>query len=599
MDIPDFSRLKTQFEKTSFYKLYKAPAMAAFVDDFKSKLRRRIRKHNSDIADAIVGAEVLPEGRVALALVLPQEATRADEPLFLLVSQWGEKTAKIREAVEKQVNRAVDEGCHRKSEDYRGVTIVTMIKELPPRQVPDRSRHTPEGVDEPPMKTVQPPPKKMHYCFINDCLIASDSIEVLKFAVAHVNGVASPTLAGDADFTATVQALKPDRDITLYVNVKQIVRTLAADDASGKAKTAISNLGLENVTSLGCHIGVGRSPRSSFRGKALLKINGAKKGVCRMLEAESAAIKPPRFIPQSTCAATFYNLNIRQAYDELVKILTSFSPQAAAMMFMPLPTSGSPDEPGLKIKDDIIDHLGSQILFAQSINKPFSADSRPTESIVAVAVNNRRALEKSLSLVHDKMIAPNNPQARRELLGHTIYLLKLPGFPFLRPGRTPMQGPAAPAAPQMPTMAFSVTDTHLIFGVESSVERAIRTLSSAGAPSISSTRWFASVRSALPSVVGLASVQDNAASSELSWRIMKENAKTKNAHKGPGMHMGVGISSSLNLVFSQAGLDLFDFSLLPDFETVRRYFGLSASYGVSRPDGFFFEFKYLTPSASD
>jgi hypothetical protein len=197
------------------------------------------------------------------------------------------------------------------------------------------------------------------------------------------------------------------------------------------------------------------------------------------------------------------------------------------------------------------------------------------------------------------MIALNNPQARRELLGHTIYLVKLPGFPFFRPGRTPMQGPAAPAAPQMPTMAFTVTDTHLIFGVESSVERAIRTLSSAGAPSIASTGWFASVRSALPSVVGLASVQDNTASSELSWRMMKESAKTKSPRQRPGMNMGVGVSSSLNLVFSQAGLDLFDFNLLPEFEAVRRYFGLSASYGVSRPDGFFFEFKYLTPPASD
>jgi hypothetical protein len=46
------------------------------------------------------------------------------------------------------------------------------------------------------------------------------------------------------------------------------------------------------------------------------------------------------------------------------------------------------------------------------------------------------------------------------------------------------------------------------------------------------------------------------------------------------------------------GLDLFDFGLLPDFDAVRKYFGLSAGYGISRADGFFFEFKYLSSTRS-
>jgi hypothetical protein len=39
--------------------------------------------------------------------------------------------------------------------------------------------------------------------------------------------------------------------------------------------------------------------------------------------------------------------------------------------------------------------------------------------------------------------------------------------------------------------------------------------------------------------------------------------------------------------------DLFDAKLLPDFELVRKYFAPSAFYGTTRPDGFFFELKYL------
>ena len=62
--------------------------------------------------------------------------------------------------------------------------------------------------------------------------------------------------------------------------------------------------------------------------------------------------------------------------------------------------------------------------------------------------------------------------------------------------------------------------------------------------------------------------------------------------------------SSVTLSVGTGGIDalfggadaLFDFSLLPDFDKVRKYFGLSAAYGTSRPDGFFFEIKILEPT---
>jgi hypothetical protein len=291
-------------------------------------------------------------------------------------------------------------------------------------------------------------------------------------------------------------------------------------------------------------------------------------------------------------------LNIKKAFEELGNILNSFSPKSAAWMYTPLPTSTSPDEPGLRIKQDIIDHLGSQIIIAQSVNKPFSTDSKPTQSIVALAVNNRKELEKSLSVLHSKLIAANRPDMRRDLLGHTIYLVALPGLPFFRPGVAPMQGPTGPQMPQPPTMAFTLTDTHLILGAEAAVERAIRTLNSGSTAPVDSAKWFTSAKSAIPSTAGLVSLQDHEAASELTWKMVKENASGSPTDSGRA-GVAVGMNSSFDLIFSQAGLNLFDFALLPDFDAVRKYFGLSASYGVSRPDGFFFEFKYLTPTKSD
>jgi len=596
-DVHDFSQLKQQFEKTSIYKFYKDPAMADFVENVKSKWREKMQQRNeNDIFKAVVDENILPQGRVAFALVLNKQAIDVNEPMALFITQWGQNTSKIKEAVDKAVKKAIEDGLHQSSEDYRGINIKTIIAE--------GSSRLGYGFSS-----------KLSYCFFDDCLIGSEDIEVLKFVIAHIKGATSPTLASDSDYNASVASVGPYQDIVFYINIKQIIKTATAEDSSADTKSIITNLGLDNVASAGGSIGFARRPGCSASGKAFLKIDGLKKGICKMLDMESAALRAPRFIPQSVYSLMFLNLNVSKAYSEFVNILNSFSPEAAAVMYVPLLPDSPDGQPGVQLKRDIIDHLGSQVIIAQSLDKPFSDTSTPPEGLFALAANNPKSLEKSLSTLHSKFIAADNPDAKRELLGHTIYLLDFSALlPAFSPGeRTPMQKPADSAArlqpcdslqdeqvpPKMPTLAFTVTDTHLIFGLESTVERAVRTLSSSEAVSLSSAKWFTSAKSAIePSVVGLACLEDNSTWGEFFWWLMEQTKKTKD--EDSSLSVGVKMDSSSlfpHMMLSQAGL--FDTGLLPSFDVVRKYFGLTALYGLSTADGFFFEFNYLNPTATE
>jgi hypothetical protein len=580
IDIHDLGRLKKQLEETNFYKLYKDPAMASFFEDIKTKLKEESRNPDNKPLRFLANVDKLPEGRIALAVIL-NERLKKTKDSFLLITQWGQNINKIKEAMDKKIKNSIEEGEHRKTEDYRGVDITTIINSSS---------------------------KAMNFCFIEDCLIASKDTEVLKFVIAHVKGAESPTLTDDADYSATMRAvnLQNAEQINCFVNIKQIIKTTINTDTEGKVKTTIENLGLDNVASFGLSIGPGALPASPSRsssGKAFLRIRGQKKGISKMLEVESAPIRTPRFISNSAYAVSFVNLNINNAYNELGKILSSFSPQLAAIMYMPLIPASAQGEPPVQIKTGIIDHLGSQIIIAQSINEPGSeADiTGPETTVIAIAIQNRRALEKTLSLLHSKILAANKPEASRQLLGHTIYLLDFQGFlpGLISPPTKPMQNATGQAMPTMPKFAFTVTDTHLIFSKESAVEKAIRTLSSTQNVSVDSSRWFNIAKSSIPSLVGLVTLQNDTASGEYIWsQIRKLTQKTKNQVKDKGIKMGVGIrpgSSFPEIMFSQAGAQLFDFSLLPEFDEVKKYFGLFTFYGISNPDGFFFEFKYLNP----
>ena len=594
VDIDNFSQLKAQFEKTVLYKFYKDPAMKPFFDDLKAKWQKKKDEAGNELFKIATEANVLPAGRLAVALVLDEKAKDSNTPPVVFVSQWGQNIDKVKEAVGKLVEKSVEKGARRESEEYRGVTITTIT---------------------------QQPSKGLCFCFMDDVLAGSMSPDVLKFVIAQVKGAGSPTLGDDGDYNTTLRALGQagPGQVGFYVNIKQIVKASLAEDADGQAKAIVNNLGLTNVTSFGGLIDVAGGPGNTSFGKALLKIDGEKKGVCKLLEVESVPLRIPQFVSTSASAVSVFNLNIPKAYAELGNILTGFSPPMAAMLNMPLLPPGQQGEPGLQLKADVIDYLGSQIVMAQSIRKPDAAASAAgpagapplaaPQTLVAIAISNRNALEKSLSTLHSKMLAPGNPDAQRQLLGHTIYTVDVSGFlPFLGGAgqRTPMAGAApgqpGPAMPKDPPLAFTVTDTYLVLGGESTVEQAIRALGGGGAESIESVKWFRQAKASLPSVVGLAGLQNSAASGEVFWSAMRQAQKQgRAADKEQRTQIGAGVNSASllpNLMFSQGGQEMFDFSLLPEFETVRKYFGSSVSYGISRPDGFFFEFKYLNPESA-
>ena len=574
VDISDFNQLMAKFEKCSVYKLYRDPAMAAFAANLTGKVREKIQKDKDSFVRNILDANVMPAGRVAFAMTVGGQ----QEPPMVLISQWGRDAGRIKEAVEKMAAKEIEGGARRGIESYRDVNIVTLTTDAAPGEPAGRGSDANPGQE----KTV--------YCFIDDCLVIGSDTEVVKFVVAQMKGTGASSLAGDMDYVVTMGAVGPYHDVDVYVNLKQMIRRISDEDKSGQSQMEMANLGFDGVTGLGFSLGIAPDADSSIRGKAFLKTGGLRKGILKMLETRSEPVRPPRFVSSLACSVGFLNIDIKRAYDELCSIIYGFEPAAAMALQQPIPGSGAEGEPGVSLRPDIIEYLGSEIVIAQSINKPFSTSSVPTDTFIAVAVNNRSGLERSLSLLHKRLIVPNNPEPTRELLGHTIYLLGPVGVPILG-GSVPMAEAGPRAVPPPVRLAFTITDTHLIFGQEPAVERAIRTLGGAQSEPISSARWFNAAKSAVPSVVGWAGFEDNSASGELLWWMLKEGAKTRHAD----MSMGPAAA-----VF--AGPDMWnfaDFGLLPEFETVRKYFGLSAYYGVSRSDGFFFEFKYLNPQSRD
>ncbi len=601
IEFEDFRVFKDQYERTTLCRLCKDPVMKSFVDDFQTNLRDMIDKDGDSFQKAIFDIGQLPQGRVAFALVLnPQQAATAgqDSGSLLAITQWGEGIEKVRQAADKILASASEKGARVQKDDYRGLTITTIDKG---------------------------PDKALSYSIDGDCLMVSSDPEVLKFTIAHLKGATSATLADESDYLNAGKALAPysQGHIAAFVNIKHIINTQLPAANAGQIKGIIAGLGLDNVVSLALKLGPGdlsSSPGAYSYGKVFLRIDGAKKGICKILEFDSAPVTMPQFIPADVLSIALFNIDLKGAFDELYKIAATFSPQAGALLNMPLLPPSPQGDPGVTLKSNIIAHLGSQILVAQSANKNLptgpDSDASPidTTEMLAIALSNRSELERSISRLHAEFIQAGQSQSKRDLLGHTMYLIDLsafvptagqpasysspsnllglfsPGAMQLPPG-SPETGPSAPSVPA-PKMALTFTDTHLVFGPETAVERAIRTLEAPAAESLARTTWFTKAKSQVPSVVGMAGFEDNAASGEILWKMLKQLGEQQSKTESSDSSIGFKIGPNLMLPTGNV-TKLFNFKLLPEFEAVRKYFGLSATYGVSRPDGFLMDLKYI------
>jgi hypothetical protein len=557
IDIDNYGRLKEQFDKTSVYRFYKEPEMAAFVENAKTKWRDSLKEMDeNNMFKAIFETDVEPQGRLALAWVPDEQPKDANQMPVIVITQWGPNIDKIKETVAGVMEKNIEMGGHiAPSEDFRGVTIETAVDE----------KDTP-----------------LSFCFIDDCFISSLSLETLRFIIAQLKGASTPTLAEDPDYSATMRAVGPDSSLTLFVNIKQSMKMAVAEDSKGHFQAALTSLGLDNVSSLGASLELAKEPRTPYSIKALLKINGSKKGLCKIFDADPAPLRLPSFIPADVYRLSVLNLDAKKTYDELSSVLTAFGPAAASILYNPLVPASPDGRPAIMLKEDVINHLGDQVVVAQSLKKPFPENQFPAEYIIAIATTNRSALEKSLAAWHSAKIAPDDPDAKRELLGHTLYLIKPGRIPLFQGpgGARPMVEEQPKPAITIPTLAFTVTDTHLICGLESSVEKAVRT--SRTGDSLSDARWFSLAKAALPPRTGMVSLEDTRATFEFLWWLMKQS------RKDPG---AAGLAApTASYIFSD--LDL-DFTLLPDFEKVSKYFGLTASYVISRDDGFYMELTGL------
>lgn len=602
--VSNVNDIRAKFKKLSAYGLYKEPAMQQFIRPVEKKIRELIDEKLKEAWEEI-GMEnppeklPIPEGQVTMGMrMLVKKVMRRtivdwndDGPIYKMVeveeptpeiivlAEMGESMEAAKAIITKAVEKAVDKGSKRAEETIRGVKVITLSE---PRKNDDD--------DDAPVSNSDP----LIYAIKGKTIILSSSMDMMKHVLVRMSGGEVGNLADDAGYRRVTKKLGP-ADVTFFISGKAIVNLIKASsgtDEAGEMDKVIRALGLDNFVGLGATISIAPKPTEEMKLKLFACTRGEKRGILAMLAPQSMSTKPNKLLTKGLSAFFVANYDFGKIFDQIAVITLAINGQdinkgAQDAMVM---TGGKPGEEGGKppvnLRKDVLAQMSGPVVVTNRIDKPFT-DADSSKTLLAVGARDRVVLDTALGRIHDAFIAQGDKDLRRELRNITMYMM--PGSPLAMMVPFPMGGGREMSA-------FAVPGNHFVFGSVGIVEQFIRSLNRKNVQNIATDPMYQYASRYLPAQASMFFYQNGQISTEAAWVQVKEAAKKQAAKAKDDQsddEFEMHVSGNPMFTMVEGLKEHCDFTMLPDFSAVKKYFGPSVGYIIGVEDGIYGEITSL------
>lgn len=594
ISVESIKDLQAALEKTSLYRFYKDPAIQQVVGPAEKKIRAQLDTTLKDFwreakMDNPPEQIPYPEGRVifGLSLVAPpkpvdtntppspsagnqdddseegdEEETDAGPPVqvrMVLLADMGSRAAQARQVVQALVTNVI------------GVKGALQKKEV--AGIPMDIAVPPEGVDAPQL------------CFgFKDTwlLVTADETNRLDFteAVARRVGRTLPDGLGDKPGLRAAAQTLGAAHVFAFLNPDALKAFLKSSmDDKGAFDRIVKSLGLANITSVAIAARIAEDRSQDMSAKILVGIQGTPTGLPALLVPASGSLNVnERLLTRDAVGFVCANYEPARLFDDLNKIVQDAVYQDLNMIAQAglAATAGDGGQPPVQLRDDVLAQLGAPLLVTWKMDRPYKPGS-PFKFLLALPVRDGGRLEAAVGRIH-KAFLGSDPKSCRELLGHTLYLLSQPG--------------ADPTGTRQ--MALSVAGDHLVFGPVDEVEQALRALQKEPQDSLASDPMFRAARERLPSQAALYVYRNDRLSGELGWAVFQEMVRNFGAFLEKEAQANTPQDRVDKVVLP--ALQSIDWSQLPDFKTVEKYWGTTVGFLQRRPEGLYWESTAFKPA---
>jgi hypothetical protein len=583
LTVPDFSAVRVSSQQSPEYLLWSDPAMKPFHDDFMAKWDSKVlapleQSLGVDVSDYLP----LLQGQLTFAITQNGwDGADSTTPAMLLLLDAKDKSDLLAAHLADLNQKWKDSGRPVRTMTLQDIkfSVVTFTSNAP--AMPFAPAHGASGASS---------PMTLYVGQYKSLLIAGTSVKAVESVAAHLNGGANPSLLQNAQFAA--DQLSQFHNAPLYYgwfNAKTFFNVLSQiqppDSASqlpfswNSLLLASGFMGLKSVSF---------SYRESHDGAEyeffVAAPESTRQGILKMVATAPKDANPPPFVPADAMKFWRWRVDGQKSWSELEKTLGTVSPTVLASLnsiFAMANATAQQKNPNFDLRKDLIENLGDDWMsFAKASAGNSLEDMRSQPSLFLFAANNADQAVLAIETVAGMSGQGSSPQVR-EFLGRKIYTIPLPSRRYSANG-TPASSSSLYCATSGGYVAIT-TDVSMIESYLRSDDGKTKPLSQI--PGLVDAAQHVGGMSS-----GLFGYEDQRESARMLLSALKSDPATGSAMLEP--------LSELPFAPPGGGFnDLMNFSLLPDYGAISKYFTFTVFGGSTTSDGFDYKFFQPRPPA--
>ncbi len=582
---PDWARAGLFWSNAPYARLWQDPGLRPFKDKFLEKFTDGVIKPlEQNLGIKFSDYDGLAQGQVTFAVVPVTPKNKTDDPVSpILVMDTKDHAGQLKTNLAQVIKKWAGAGKPMKSLKIRETDFTTLF--VSPGDL-SWSRIFPGAKPaEPPDDAAKPATNKFEITLgqSGSLLLVSDSTGAIDKILSRQAGGMVPPLEESPAFQADYGARLRESPFYVWLNTKALMEHLAEppaeadDDAATNAFRRgkfLSATGLMNLVSasLSCK----HYPDGDCAQFFLAVPEDKRPALLNIFAADAKDSSPPSFVPADAVKFCRWRLNIARSWKTLESTLSDLvSPQIVAQVNMLFRFAGKDKDEHYDLKSELLNNLGDDIIsYAKAPKANTLADLKSPPTLYLLASPNPDKLAAALKVL---LAIPfqGAPITDHEFLGRKIFT-----------AAPPSTGAAAAAS----GLSFSASGGCVaLSGDTGMLEEYLRSSGGKGKALMDMPGLADAAQRAGGMQTGLFGFENGNQSMRPVWDVLRKKPLTVRDILGVPLPPAAG-GDQVDSLRQWA-----DFSLLPSFDTVSKYFYFSVYTGSFSPDGFALKIFMPTP----
>jgi hypothetical protein len=583
---PDWSKACIFMTNAPYARLWRDPAMKPFADKFIDKLTSTaIKPAEQSLGLKFSDYQGLFQGQVTFALlpITPKDNTESHLAGLLLVDVK-DHADQLKTNLAQISKKWADAGKPAKSQKIRELDFTTLMISSDDLSA---GKIFPTNTPPPSDDAAAKPQSKTFPLTLGQSgslLLVSDSAEAIDKVLSLQAGGLVPPLEDSPAFQADYAARLRESPAYVWLNVNGLISLLikpsaGATDAAASSpfrpEAILKSTGVANVTSA-C-FSYQKWPEGTGAQFFIAVPEDKRPALLKIFAADAKDSAPPSFVPADAVKFSRWRLNVARSWRALEAMLNDMlPPQFMAQFNAVFQMAGKDKDEHYDLKAELLDNLGDDIISYQKAPKSVTlADLRSPPTLFLLGTPHPDKLAAAVKVLLG-IFSPGAAIKDHEFLGRKIYTTG---------------APAAPGAPSS-GVSFCASGGYLALSGDPAVLEEYLRSSDNSAKTLMDTPGLADAAQKTGGLsTGLFGFENEYQAIRPIFDLLRKKSVTMSelfAPPIPGAAAGTpGPFEFLN--------QWVDFSLLPPFDAVSKYFSFSVYAGSFSPDGFALKVYMPTP----